>query len=102
MTVIIESYRTAMLRDQTRMTSWSPTAAAPHSIRDMCKLAFEHVGTDSDDHVVIDLGSSVRLRLTSFLETRQRPKAPLGLDGDDQSRNHDSDDGRHGHGPGER
>ncbi len=49
------------------------------SIRDMCKLAFAHVGLDCDDHIVIDPLSSARLKSTCFLGIpRRRRRAWAG------------------------
>ena len=42
------------------------------TVRDMCRLAFSHVGLNMDDHLVIDPDSSGRRKLTSFSETPKR------------------------------
>ena len=70
------------------------------TVRDMCRLAFAHVGLDYEDHVVVD---PALLPAGGSRRAAGRPGQGAGalrLAGADVARGADRDDGRRRHAPG--
>jgi GDPmannose 4,6-dehydratase len=67
-----------MMLQQDRPDDYVIATGRSVTIRDMCKIAFEHVGLNMDDHVVIDPALFRPAEVEVLLGNASKAKAKLG------------------------